>query len=66
LAQLGPIDGEAQIPTSRTTFPGRVDCKTQKNKELAENYGLAKMNSHFHLLFFSWQPDLMLFSKFAR
>jgi hypothetical protein len=32
LAQLGPTDGEAQMPTSQTMSPSRVDCKMLYNK----------------------------------
>jgi hypothetical protein len=31
LAHIGPAGGVAQIPTSRTRFQARVDCKSIKN-----------------------------------
>jgi hypothetical protein len=60
VAQLGPIDGVAQIPTSHTKSPKRVDCKNKmRNFPQTE---LLKMNSHFHFLF-SWHLRQM--TKFA-
>jgi hypothetical protein len=63
LAQFDPIESVAQMPTSRTKSPTKVDCKIYTTEWEISRKLAAEINSHFHWLF-SWH--LMLMTKLAK